>query len=92
MTMMDSHASAAICFAADQIKLAFEETARELRRPCVVFKPTLARDGNKWCALFGENLMEGVSGFGDTPEQAMAAFDVAWYSAKPFAEQEPTDE
>lgn len=47
-------------------------------RPCVVFKPTLSLDGNMWCALFGDNLQEGVAGFGETPSKAMYAFDAAW--------------
>ena len=28
-------------------------------------------DGNQWCALVGENLQEGVAGFGDTPSDAL---------------------
>lgn len=31
---------------------------------------TLSKDGDKWCALIGENLQEGFSGFGDTPREA----------------------
>jgi len=50
----------------------------EYQRPSVLFRPTIGKDGNKWCALYGENLMEGVAGFGDTPDQAMRAFDAAW--------------
>jgi hypothetical protein len=46
--------------------------------PSAIYRPSLAPDGNKWCALYGENLMEGVAGFGDTPAEAMAAFDKAW--------------
>jgi hypothetical protein len=47
----------------------------EMVRPSVLFRPTVAPDGNKWCALYGPNLMEGVSGFGDTPDEAMRDFD-----------------
>jgi hypothetical protein len=50
--------------------------------PHVLYKPTLEPDGTKWCALFGADLMVGVAGFGDTPEQAMAEFDKAWRSQK----------
>ncbi len=56
--------------------------ARELTRPCVVFRPTLTRDGDKWCALFGDDLQDGVAGFGDTPKAAMLAFDAAWENKK----------
>ena len=39
---------------------------------------TLCLDGDSWCALCGENLQEGVAGFGDTQEDALAAFEQAW--------------
>ena len=44
-------------------------------RPSVLYRPTVGKDGNKWCALYGPNLMEGVCGFGDSPDEAMADFD-----------------
>ena len=50
----------------------------EMQRPSAIYRPTIAPDGNKWCALYGENLAEGVSGFGDTPAEAMADFDKNW--------------
>lgn len=31
----------------------------------------LTKDGNKWCCLIGENLQDGVAGFGDTVAQAI---------------------
>ena len=50
--------------------------------PHILYKPTLKPDGDKWCALFGANLMVGVAGFGDTPAEAMAEFDKAWTTQK----------
>lgn len=47
-------------------------------RPSTVYKPTLLRDGNQWCALFGEDLQSGIAGFGDSPALAMHAFDEEW--------------
>lgn len=47
-------------------------------RPSVLFRPTLSADGTSWCALYGDDLASGVAGFGDTPAEAMAAFDKAW--------------
>ena len=38
----------------------------------------VGHDGDQWCALYGENLQEGVAGFGRTPAEAMADFDQAW--------------
>ena len=55
--------------------------AGEQQRPCVVFKPRLFKDGDQWCALLGENIQEGVTAFGKTPQEAMHNFDLAW--AKP---------
>lgn len=79
MNSEDSNMAAnAICHAADMVKASWQEAAWEQQRPSVVFKPTLTRDGNMWCALFGDNLQEGVAGFGDTPARAMWAFDTAW--------------
>ena len=52
------------------------------QRPSVLYRPRLMADGDKWCALYGANLMEGVSGFGNTPDAAMDAFDVAWTSQR----------
>jgi hypothetical protein len=50
-----------------------------------VLKPMLVKEGNQWCCLYGENLQEGIAGFGDTPHQAVLAFNNAWYTeqAKP---------
>jgi hypothetical protein len=50
----------------------------ERMRPCVIWKPRLSIDGNKWCAIHGDNLQDGVAGFGDSPAEAMVEFDKAW--------------
>lgn len=60
----------------------FMSVAWEMQRPSVLFRPTVMPDGNKWHALYGDNQMEGVSGFGDTPEAAMADFDKNWHSER----------
>jgi len=31
----------------------------------------LFMDGDKWCALVGRDLQEGIAGFGDTPVEAI---------------------
>lgn len=56
----------------------FSLTAYEGRRPSVLFRPRLTADGTQWCALYGDDLQTGVAGFGDTPEKAMIAFDLAF--------------
>jgi len=34
---------------------------------------TISLDGDEWCALIGENLQEGLAGFGKSPVQAIRA-------------------
>lgn len=80
MTEAEQMAANAICHAADMAKISWQEAALEYQRPSVVFKPTLSKDGNMWCALLGDNLQEGVAGFGPRPADAMWAFDSAWLS------------
>ena len=54
------------------------EAARDSMRPFYRLRPAVYPDGNQWCALYGENLQEGVCGFGDTPELAALDFDKNW--------------
>lgn len=56
----------------------FGDVARKLMKPHVKMRPAISLDGNMWCALYGENIQDGVVGYGLSPEQAMAAFDRAW--------------
>lgn len=43
-------------------------------------KPRMLIDGNKWCALYGENIQDGVAGFGDSPYEACMDFNTNWYA------------
>lgn len=56
----------------------FKNAAYEQMRPSVLFRPRVFVDGNQWCALYGKNLQDGVSGFGDSPAAAMQNFDASW--------------
>lgn len=40
-------------------------------------KPRIFIDGNQWCCLWGENLQDGVAGFGDSPMLAIYDFNHA---------------
>ncbi len=40
-------------------------------------------DGDSWCVLYGEDLQEGISGWGDTLQEAIAAFDAKWKGKEP---------
>ena len=60
-----------------------EEVYRERLRPFYKIHPRVFAEGNQWCALYGDNIQEGVCGFGDTPEKAAIAFDLAWLNGSP---------
>jgi len=59
-----------------------EAVEYERARPFMLLKPRMFPDGNQWCALYGENLQEGVCAFGDTPAKAATQFDIEWLNAK----------
>lgn len=42
-----------------------------------LLKPAISIDGNQWCVLYGDNLQDGVAGFGDTPYLAVLDFTKA---------------
>lgn len=42
-------------------------------------KPRITKDGSMWCVLYGDNLQEGIAGFGDTPYQAILDFNSAFH-------------
>lgn len=67
---------------ADMASQAAQQAAYEHMRPSVLYRPSIALDGTMWCALYGEDLMNGVAGFGETPAAAMVAFDLAWLNDK----------
>lgn len=53
----------------------------ELRRQywAVVLGLKPVQDGDQYCILWGDNLQEGVAGFGPTPFDAIKAFEQAMY-------------
>jgi len=60
--------------------LTAELNAADLKeRISTILRPRLSIDGNQWCALYGDNLQDGVAGFGDSPAEAMADFDASWH-------------
>lgn len=63
----------------------YASAAIEQQRPSAIFRPALSIDGNQWCALYGDDLQNGVAGFGDSPDKAMRDFDAQWL--KPLAAQ-----
>lgn len=61
---------------------AAEVVELERKRPFMLLRPRMFPDGDQWCALYGDNIQEGVCGFGDTPDQASKQFDIEWLNAK----------
>ena len=47
-----------------------------------MLKPKLYKDGDQWCCLYGEDVMEGIVGFGDTPFKAIIDWNSAWHNSK----------
>lgn len=68
---------------ANDLLLEIAQDNHQGSRPAMAFKPRVFLDGNKWCALYGEDLQIGVAGFGDTPELATRDFDRNWHSQMP---------
>lgn len=73
------HIASTVSHWCEMAKEAVRDAAAEHTRPSAIFKPRLSIDGNQWCALYGDNLQEGVAGFGDSPADAMRDFDRAWH-------------
>jgi len=71
-------AANAIAHWAEMTSVGIQAAAATWERPSVLFRPKLSLDGNQWCALYGDNLQDGVAGFGDSPAHAMYEFDKAW--------------
>lgn len=83
MTPEDSNMAAnAICFAADMVKTEWINAAVDHSRPSTIFRPRIYPDGDQWCALYGEDLQNGVAGFGNTPALAVQNFDHNWYNQR----------
>lgn len=49
--------------------------AREQTRPSFMLRLVPQQDGDKWFVLHGENIQDGVVGWGDTPIAACRDFD-----------------
>jgi hypothetical protein len=73
-----SQQASGLSWAIESVCTEYVTTALSQQRPSVLYRPNVGKDGNKWCALYGPNLMDGVCGFGDSPAEAMADFDDNW--------------
>jgi len=46
-----------------------------------MLKPSIQKDGNQWCVLYGEDLQSGIAGFGDSLHLAVMDFNSQWYKS-----------
>lgn len=76
--MNEEHSLMAAQSVSEQSRRCYSAIEDHMTQPSVLYRPTLGIDGNQWCALYGEDLMHGVAGFGDTPELAMIDFNKNW--------------
>ncbi|MDO9093380.1 MAG: hypothetical protein Q7U99_12190 [Rubrivivax sp.] len=79
--------------AALMVQASIQAAAARYEAPSAVYRPRLSIDGDQWCALYGDNLQDGVAGFGKSPADAMWNFDQAWtrrLTANVRAEPDPT--
>jgi hypothetical protein len=51
-----------------------------LRQPHVYMRPKIYQDGDMWCALYGDDIQNGVCAFGETPILAMQNWDKVWHN------------
>ena len=58
-----------------------EEAELRRKRWAVVLGLRPFLDGGQWCVLYGPDIQEGIAGFGESPEKAIDAFDVAMRQA-----------
>lgn len=72
-----------------RVQQEFASAAVCAQEPHVLMRPRLFIDGDKWCALYGKDLQNGVAGFGDSPAEATADFSAAWYKKLPTSEAKP---
>lgn len=67
-----------IAHAAMMCQHSIQQAVCDYGLPSAIYRPRVFKDGNMWCALYGVDLQDGVSGFGDTPAAAVADFNACW--------------
>ena len=76
---MSKLAEDAICFTSEVIRNEMCYAISQYTLPSVVYKPRVFIDGKQWCALYGDNIQDGVVGFGKSPAEAMWDFNKNWH-------------
>jgi hypothetical protein len=75
----------AISHAALMVQHSMQQVIYDYQIPSAIYKPKVFRDGDAWCALYGDNIQEGVCGFGDTPANAVHDFNQCWNGLGKYA-------
>ena len=66
------------CYAEVMAFAAIQQAAYCQMEPSVLYRPRIFQDGDSWCALLGDDLQVGICGWGYSPAEAVAAFNLAW--------------
>lgn len=56
--------------------------ADKRRQWAVILGARIYPDGDQWCALYGDNIQDGIAGFGPSPAAAIQAFETAMYEKR----------
>lgn len=75
--------NAGLSHEAHMANVAIQNAVAQYERPSVLYRPALYIDGDKYCALYGADIMSGCAGFGATAAKAMADFDKHWFNSNP---------
>lgn len=64
----------------EKLNLIFEQEEYNL---FAMLKPKVSLDGNQFCVLYGDNIQEGIAGFGDTIYKAILDFNKQFHLTAP---------
>lgn len=65
-----------------RISTAVESATTAYSRPSVLYRPKIGFHGKLWRVYYGEGETGAVAGYGETPDEAMKAFDFNWYNQR----------
>jgi len=68
----------AVSHAAHMVQNSFQVLAVALEAPHIIENPKFGLDGDQYYFLKGDNIQDGIAGFGPTPKAAAYAFNMAW--------------
>lgn len=64
-----------------------EVPTKDRTAPHIVQKARILQDKNRWCCVLGD-VLTGIAGYGNTPEQACAEFDRIWRKNEVLSQSE----